>query len=111
MDYRLSLDLIDNPYLLEMINYDQDMFTYTKKKGLILDTFKRFIEDNDLFIIDNKYTKDYLLEIKNKKISVFDYLSIPNNDDSFDLLIKKYNLERTNHLVDLLYEAITFHDS
>ena len=28
------------------------------------------------------------------------------SDDVFDKLMKKYNLEPSNHLVDLLYESI-----
>ena len=111
MDYRLNYELINNPDLIEMISYDKDMFIYTKKKDLIINEFKRFVEDMDIFIIDNNYTRNYLKNIKNNLVSVFDYLDIPNNNESFNELIKKYKLENSNHLVDLLYEAIVFHDA
>ncbi len=111
MDYRLNYELINNPDLIDMISYDKDMFIYTKKKDLIINEFKKFVEDMDIFIIDNNYTRNYLKNIKNNLVSIFDYLDIPNNDESFNELIKKYQLENSNHLVDLLYEAITFHDA
>ena len=111
MDYRLHYELINNSDLIKMISYDKDMFIYTKKKDLIINEFKRFVEDMDIFIIDNNYTRNYLKNIKNNLVSIFDYLDIPNNDESFNELIKKYQLENSNHLVDLLYEAITFHDA
>ena len=111
MDYRLNYELINNPDLIDMISYDKDMFIYTKKKDLIINEFKKFVEDMDIFIIDNNYTRNYLKNIKNNLVSIFDYLDIPNNDESFNELIKKYQLENSNHLVDLLYEAIVFHDA
>lgn len=111
MDYRLSYDLIDNNDLINIISYDKEMFTYTSDKHEIMNKFQQFIGNNNLFIIDNFYTNGYLKDIKNKKISVFDYLEIENNDDAFNILIDKYQLENSNHLVDLLYEAITYHDA
>lgn len=111
MDYRLHYELINNPDLIKMISYDKEMFIYTKKKDLIINEFKRFVEDMDIFIIDNNYTRNYLKTIKNNLVSIFDYLDIPNNEESFNELIKKYKLENSNHLVDLLYEAIVFHDA
>ena len=111
MDYRLHYELINNPDLIKMISYDKEMFTYTKKKDLIINEFKKFVEDMDIFIIDNNYTRNYLKNIKNNLVSIFDYLDIPNNEESFNELIKKYKLENSNHLVDLLYEAIVFHDA
>ena len=111
MDYRLSYDLIDNKDLIKIISYDQDMFTYTRDKDEIMNKFQHFAENFDLFIIDNFYTNGYLKDINNKKISVFNYLNIINDDDAFNNLIDKYQLESSNHLVDLLYEAITYHDA
>ena len=111
MDYRLNYELINNPDLIDMISYDKDMFIYTKKKDLIINEFKKFVEDMDIFIIDNNYTRNYLKNIKNNLVSVFDYLDISNNNESFNELMKKYQLENSNHFVDLLYEAITFHDA
>ena len=91
-----------------MISYDEEMFTYVNDKEDILKDFIKFIGKDKLLIIDNYYTLDYLSKIKNKKESVFKYLDLELSDDVFDKIIKKYKLEPSNHLVDLLYEAIIF---
>lgn len=111
MDYRLDYNLIDNPDIIRMINYDNEMFNYTKSKKMIINKFMEFIEDYDIFIIDNVYTRNYLKDVKNNMISIFDYLNICNDDQAFNVLINKYQLQPSNHLVDLLFEAITFHDA
>lgn len=105
-DYRINLDLIDIPDLRKMISYDIDSFKYTNNSNDLIQEFKVFIEDLPLLIIDNSYTKDYLKSIKNKKESIFKYLDMEFSDDVFDKLINKYNLEPSNHLVDLLYESL-----
>ncbi len=108
LDLRVDDSLIDNPDLLKMISYDNEMFTYTKDKDYILNKFKKFIGKDKLLIIDNYYTIDYLSKIANKKESVFKYLDLELSDNVFDKLVKKYELEPSNHLVDLLFEAIIF---
>ena len=70
--------------------------------------FQEFIGKDLLLIIDNYYTLDYLKEIKNKKESIFDYLGLKLSDNVFNEMISKYQLEPSNHLVDLLYEALMF---
>lgn len=108
LDLRINEDLINNPDLVNMISYDEEMFTYLNNKEDILKDFTKFIGKDKLLIIDNYYTLDYLSKIKNKKESVFKYLDLELSDDVFDKIIKKYKLEPSNHLVDLLYEAIIF---
>lgn len=105
-DYRLDKSLIKIPELLNMLNYDNEAFKYAKTTKKIMDNFKRFIEDLPLLIIDNDYTKEYLKDIKNEKISVFSYFDIEVSYEAFEKLIKKYNLEPSDHYVDLLYEAL-----
>ena len=105
-DYRINLDLIDIPDLRKMISYDIDSFKYSDNSNDLIKEFKVFIEDLPLLIIDNSYTKDYLTNIENKKESIFKYLDMEFSDDVFDKLINKYNLEPSNHLVDLLYESL-----
>lgn len=109
LDLRVCEDLIDNSDLINMISYDKEMFTYVNDRDTILKKFIPFIGKDMLLIIDNYYTLDYLKNIKNKKESVFKYLDLEFSNDVFDKLIAKYNLEPSNHLVDLLYEAIIFH--
>ena len=108
LDLRVNEDLINNPDLVNMISYDEEMFTYVNDKEDILKDFIKFIGKDKLLIIDNYYTLDYLNKIKNKKESVFKYLGLELSDDVFDKIINKYKLEPSNHLVDLLYEAIVF---
>ena len=107
LDLRVNEDLVTNPDLLNMISYDKEMFTYVNND--ILTRFKDFIGKDKLLIIDNFYTKDYLKDLKNTKESVFKYLGLEYSIDVFDKLIDKYKLEPSNHLVDLLYEALMFH--
>ena len=108
LDLRLDESLINNYDLLRMTSYDKDMFKYTKKRNTILEDFKEFIGNDKLLIIDNLYTEDYLSEIENKKESVFKYMGLEYTEDIFDVIMEKYNLVPTNHLVDLLYEALMF---
>lgn len=105
-DYRLDKNKINIPDILAMTNYDNDKFTYVKTTRKIKLEFKKFIGDLPLLIIDNLYTKNYLEEFTNKKESVFSYLNMKISDDVFEKIIKKYNLEPSNYLVDLLYEAL-----
>ena len=107
LDLRVNEDLINNPDLLNMISYDKEMFKYIEKDSLMKE-FIKFIEKDKLLIIDNYYTLDYLSKISNKKESVFKYLNLECSNDVFDKLIEKYKLEPSNHLVDLLYEALIF---
>ena len=107
-DYRLSKDKINNIDILNMIAYDEEMFQYVNTTRTILTRFKKWIEDYDLLIIDNIYTKNYLSKIKNKKESIFDYLNMSFSDDVIELVMEKYKLIPSNHIVDLLYEALLF---
>ena len=107
-DYRLKNELINNVYIEEMINYDRENFIYENSTKEILDEFKKFIKKDLLLIIDNDYTKDYLKNITNKKESIFKYLNTCFYDDVFNELIEKYHLEKSNYIVDLLYEALIY---
>lgn len=108
LDLRVNESLITNPDLLNMVSYDKEMFTYLDNKDDVLKEFKKFINKDKLLIIDNYYTNDYLKDIKNKKESIFKYLGLSLSDDVFDKIMEKYKLEPSNHLVDLLYEALMF---
>ena len=106
-DYRLDIP-INNPDLLNMISYDKENFTYVKDEKKLIEAFKNFIKDLPLLIIDNSYTLDYLKEFNNSKESIFKYLNLEYSLDIFDKIITKYNLEPSNNLVDLLYEALIY---
>lgn len=105
-DYRLNEQKIKNIDLINMIQYDKKMFTYVSTTRKLMNRFKKWIEDYDLLIIDNLYTEDYLKSIKNKKESIFKYLGMTYSDDVIEKIMDKYKLEPSNHIVDLLYEAL-----
>lgn len=107
-DYRLVDDKINNNDIINMISYDNDLFTYVNTTRTILSRFKKWIEDYDLLIIDNLYTRNYLEKIKNSKESVFKYLDMECSDDVIEKMIDKYKLQPSNHIVDLIYEALIF---
>ena len=105
-DYRINKDLIENDYVKSMLNYDNDSFTYLDNKEEIKNKFKEWIEELPLLLLDNTYTLDYFKDIENNKELVYDYLDMEYNNEVFNNLLTKYNLEPSDHLVDLVYEAI-----
>lgn len=105
-DYRLNEDKILIKDFLDIISYDKDSFTYKYTTEEILEDFKTFIEDYPLLIIDNEYTQNYLSDIKNKKVSLYDYFDIEHKDNIIEELMTKYNIEPTNYIVDIIYESI-----
>ena len=106
-DYRLNEDKIYLKKLLELIDYDKELFVYKNTTDEILNDFKEWCENYKILIIDNEYTKSYLKEFENKE-SIFDYLNMKYNDNIIDEIIEKYNLENSNYIVDLLYEALIY---
>ncbi|MBR3199650.1 MAG: hypothetical protein IKG27_06570 [Bacilli bacterium] len=110
-DYRLKDNLIENDDLKRFIQYDKKSFTYVDNKYFILEKFKHWVEDYPLLILEESYTRDYLDEISNKKELVYKYLDMTYSQDIFERIMEKYKLEPSNHLVDLIYEAIIFETS
>lgn len=107
-DYRVDDKLIDNPDLKNLIKYDKKAFTYVDNIYFILEKFKKWAKDLPLMIIEEEYTLDYLKDLKNKKELVFKYFDMEYSLDIFERLMKKYSLEPSDHLVDLIYEAIIY---
>ena len=108
-DYRVKDNLIENDDLKELISYDKEMFTYVDNIYFIIEKFKSWDEDLPILIIDNEYTPKYLSELNNKKELIYPYLDMEYSLDVFNKIMDKYKIEPTNHLVDILYEAIIFH--
>lgn len=107
-DYRVEDKFIENPDLRAMISYDKEMFTYVNNIYFILEKFKQWSKDYPLLIIEENYTPKYLEELENKKELIYPYLQLEYNDNIFEQIIEKYHLQPSNHLVDLLYEAIIY---
>ena len=107
-DYRLNLNKILIPDLIRMLDYDNDSFNYLDSGKELLHEFSTWSEGLDLLIIDNEYTLDYLKELKNKKESVFKYLNLKYSDNVIEKIMKKYNIEPSNYITDILYEALIY---
>ncbi len=107
-DYRLNENKIPYRDLIKMISYDKDKFIYKNSTKKILSAFKKWCKNYDLLIIDNSYTLNYLEGLNNKKESIFKYLNMKYNDDIIEEVIKKYKLEPSDYIVDLLYEALIY---
>jgi DNA polymerase III alpha subunit (gram-positive type) len=105
-DYRLNEDRILIKDFLDIISYDKESFTYKYSTDEILEDFKKFIGNYKLLILDNAYTRNYLSDIKNKKVSLYDYFDIEDKDRFIEELINKYDIEPTNYIVDIIYESI-----
>ena len=105
-DYRLNEDKIIIKDFLDIISYDKESFTYKDETDEILEDFKKFIGDYKLLILDNDYTRNYLSEIANEKVSLYDYFDIEDKDRFIEELINKYEIEPTNYIVDIIYESI-----
>lgn len=105
-DYRLHEDRILIKDFLDIISYDKEAFTYKYSTEEIIESFKDFIKDYPLLIIDNEYNRNYLSDITNKKESLYDYFDIEHKDSIIEELMSKYNIEPTNYIVDIIYESI-----
>ena len=101
-DYRLKE--VDNKDVFNMIQYDKTSFTYVDQDKDILEKWKAFSKGFPIVIFEDTYTKDYL---QNKKFEmIYPYLNMKKSHSFFQELIHKYQLEPSDHLVDLIYEAI-----
>ena len=107
-DYRIVDSKVPLDSMLDMISYDKDKFIYKESKEEIMNDFIKWIEDYKLLIMDNQYTLSYLNNIANEKESIFKHLNMNYHDNIIDEIISKYNLEPSNYIVDLLYEALIY---
>ena len=107
-DYRVEDKFLENNDLKNMIKYDKKSFTYVNNIYFILEKFKKWAKDYPLLLLEESYTKDYLKDMNNKKELVYPYLGLEYETSIFDKIIDKYKLELSDHLVDLIYEAIIY---
>ncbi len=107
-DYRIAEEMIQNRDVKEMVCYNKESFHYVKSTEEILKSFKKWAKNTNLLILDNIYTNNFLKDIKNKKEFIGKYLNMEYTDDFIDKVIEKYNLEPSNYIVDLLYEALIY---
>lgn len=107
-DYRVDDKFIENDYLKSLIQYDKQHFTYVNNIYFIIEKFKQWAKDYPLLLLEEEYTKKYLSEMKNEKMLVYPYLELEFDNDIFNKVTEKYQLQPTEHLVDLVYEAIIY---
>lgn len=107
-DYRVEYKFIENDYLKELIQYDKKQFTYVNNIYFIIEKFKQWAKDYPLLLLEEEYTKKYLSEMDNHKELVYPYFDLEFDNEIFNKIIDKYHLQHTEHLVDLVYEAIIF---
>lgn len=107
-DYRVEDHLLGNSDVKKFIQYDKKSFTYVDNIYFIIEKFKKWAKDLPLLIIDDTYTLSYLKELNNKKELIYPYFNIKPSEDAFIEIIEKYKLQPSDHLVDLLYEAIIY---
>lgn len=105
-DYRLKEDKISIPQFIDMISYDKEQFTYKETTKEILNDFKEWTNNLPLLILNNTYTNNFLEELTNEKQDILKYLDMEYTDNVIEDIIKKYQLEPSNHIVDLLYESL-----
>lgn len=107
-DYRVEDKFIENPDLKSIIQYDKQAFTYVNNIYFILEKFKQWAKGYPLLIMEEIYTPPYLEELENKKKSIYPYLNMEFHQKAIEEVIEKYHLQPSNHIVDLLYEAIIY---
>lgn len=107
-DYRINEEYVPLTEMLDMISYDKDKFIYKDTTREILDDFDNWCEDYPLLILNNSYTLNYLKDISNLKKDIATYLNLSYSDDIIDIIVDKYNLQSTDYIVDLLYEALIY---
>lgn len=107
-DYRLNIDKIKIKDFIKLLSYDQECFTYVDDDLIIKEKLSNWIEDYHILVIDDTYTFNYLEGITNSKELINNYLHLEKSVNVVDDIIKKYNLEASNHIVDLLYEALIY---
>ena len=105
-DYRVEDNLIENNDLKNMIQYDKKSFTYVNNKYFMIEKFKQWSKGYPLLLLEESYTRNYLSELDNDMELVYKYLDLEYGLDVFDRIMKKYNLQPSDHLVDLIYESI-----
>ncbi|MBQ4030984.1 MAG: hypothetical protein II625_04445 [Bacilli bacterium] len=111
-DYRLNEDNIELDEFKKLIDFDKEAFKYLDSTDAILKEFNNWSENLPLLIIDNRYTNNFLESLNNKKEPITKYLEEEYDeyqDQLIENLIKKYELEPTNYIVDILYESLIKH--
>ena len=105
-DYRLKDEKLPIIEMKSWIDYDIESFKYVDDDSEILSNFTKFVEDYTILLLDNIYTPSYIKNINNNKEQILKYLNIEYDKFVINNIMNKYNIEPTNYIVDILYEAL-----
>lgn len=92
-----------------MLSYDKENFTYTDSN--LLQLFKEWCDESVIFYMPDLYTLNYLSDIDNEKVSILSKLDLEYSHEVIDIIMEKYNLAPSNHIVDLLFEALIYNEN
>lgn len=109
-DYRMNEDEINFKKIIELISYDKEAFKYASEDE-IYNSFEKWIGDLPLLYINDSYTLNFIDRYKNKKESILEHLDLQYDINVIDTIITKYNLQPSNYIVDLLYEALIYNSN
>ncbi len=105
-DYRIKEDNITIPQIIDFISYDKDSFKYVDTDKEILKKFKKFANNYTLLFLDDIYTPSFFEDFDNNKEQILPYLNLDYSKEIITEIMNKYNIEPTDHIVDILYEAL-----
>lgn len=107
-DKRIVAEKVPFAELEKLISYDKEQFVYKNTSKEIMETFKNWIEDYNLLYINNAFTENYLnyYDVTNNKQPVFELLHMEYSDNVVEKMLEKYNLQPSNYVVDLIFEAL-----
>lgn len=105
-DYRLKDEKLPIIEMKSWIDYDIESFKYVDDDSEILSNFTKFVEDYTILLLDNIYTPSYIKNINNDKEQILKYLNIEYDKFVINNIMNKYNIEPSNYIVDILYEAL-----
>lgn len=108
-DYRLKDEYLPIKEMKSWIDYDIEQFNYVEDTDTILNDFNVWSNELPILIIDNIYTEKYLNAFSNKIDYIYKYLNLEYSDMLIDNIVNKYKLHHSNHIVDLLFEALIYH--
>lgn len=108
-DYRLKDEALPIFEMKEWISYDANYFTYVNNEQDIIKAFQKFSDNLPILILDNKYTREFIEPINKNIYYILDYLDMDYSDDIINKIVNKYHLSHSEHIVDLLYEALIMH--
>ena len=108
-DYRLKDEYLPIKEMKSWIDYDIEQFNYVEDTDTILNDFNVWSNELPILIIDNIYTEKYLNAFSNKIDYIYKYLNLEYSDMLIDNIVNKYKLHPSNHIADLLFEALIYH--